>query len=150
MIRPLEISDLSRLCPILENEARVRMQYPDRLNEKFFCDLWTQIIQGGSSLSFIAERESQPRIEGFLLGLTGPDLYSGKLLGLEQFWFVRGTGVASSLRAMKLLDSFLNAAYLKKCVRVFVGHWLEGPDLSRMYKRLGFRPLETHFVKDLE
>lgn len=126
------------------------MQYPDRLNEIFFCSLWESIIRNGSSLSFIAESGDPTLIDGFLLAMSGPDLYSGKLLGLEQFWYVRGTGFAASRTAMGLLDRFMAQAAERRCVRALVGHWTSGPDLSRMYERLGFRPLETHFVKALE
>lgn len=148
MIRPLKVEDLPRLCPILENEARVRMKYPDHLDETFFVSLWESVILNGSSLCFIDERDSQ--IEGFLLGMVGPDLFSGRPIALEQFWYVRGCGLGSSRVSLRLINAFLELALERRCVRILVGHWAGGPDLSRVYARFGFRPLETHFVKDVE
>jgi hypothetical protein len=125
------------------------MGYPDRLNPEFFTGLWSHVIETGRSLCFIDERDGEAR--GFLLGMVGPDLYSGRPTALEQFWYVRKTvtGLGASILAMKLLEAFNLEAQVRGCVRAFVGHWHSGPNLARVYGRLGYRELETHFVKEL-
>lgn len=150
MIREMTKDDLKALCPILQNEVRLRMNYPDeQLNEEFFLNLWGNAMDSGTSLSFVVEDDGN--ISGFLFGMVGPDLYSGLPTGYETFWYMRErNGLSGSRNAMRLLKAFTQKSKDLGCVRVMTGMWSTGPDLSKMYERLGYHKLETHFKKELK
>lgn len=148
MTRKMTVADLPRLMPILEDEARVAMRYPDHLNAEFVTAFWSGLMGAGSAMCHIAERDGD--VQGFLLGLQAPDLYSGRPTALEQFWYVR-KGFGNGMTAIRLLGAFLADAELRGCVRIMVGDWqpVGGPDLSRTYARFGFSPLERYYVKEV-
>ena len=77
-----------------------------------------------------------------------PDLYSGDLIATEFFWFVRAEVRGQGL---KLYYAFEAWARARHCAQIRMVHLLDlMPErLAKVYRRLGYEPAETHYVKEL-
>lgn len=148
MISPLTIADLPELSDLLATEAGPDMRYPDAVDRVWVATFWMRAIESGASMSLLA-RNGGNEITGWILAMKAPDLYSGKPMALQQFWYVRKNG--GSMTAMRLLDEFVELAKRSGCVRILVGDWSPrgDRDLSAIYERYGFEPMERYFKKEL-
>jgi GNAT superfamily N-acetyltransferase len=76
------------------------------------------------------------------------DINDGALVASEAFWYVhpqhRGNGLRLLFHAQKVAKELA-------CKRLTMIHLLNatGDKLSPLYARLGFKPIETHYLKDL-
>ena len=85
---------------------------------------------------------------GVLGGFLTEDPCDGVLCSHEAFWYVtpeaRGVG-------MQLLDAFMSVSKALGAGRLMMGHTqdLRPEALARIYRRKGFRPIETMYTKEL-
>lgn len=120
---------------------------PGVFNRAHFCAQWKQFIEQGIGVSIGMFTES-----GQLAGALGAIFYqcpfTGDQLATEQFFFVikeyRGKG-------MKLLEKFVDLAVERGVNRVAMVHLesLHPEALKRVYERIGFRKVETCYIKEL-
>ena len=95
----------------------------------------------------LLDENDEPR--GGLGGIVTPDLNTGELMAIEQFWYVdrqaRGRGLL-------LLTAFEDWAMSQNAVRVIIGHiWDEdrGEAWKRLFAMKHYEPLEIHYSKEL-
>lgn len=111
-----------------------------------FCHVWETFIASGAGVIFGLVDGDE--IVGMLGGIALPEIYSGDLIASEFFWFVRdgyrGDG-------MRLYNTFEAWAISKDCVEIRMAALsdLMPERMDRLYKRLGFKLAERHFVKEL-
>lgn len=108
---------------------------------------WTQYLDAGAAFILCHQGDDGEPI-GTIGGFLTPDVNDGELVAQEAFWFVdpkaRGIGLG-------LLDAFLSVAKTLGAKRVLLTHTrrLKPKALGRLYRRMGFTPLETTYAKEL-
>ena len=112
-----------------------------------FVGLWTDAIESGYGVVFIAEDNGQ--ILGTIAGMAHQDIYSSEMVASEFFWFVkessRGGGIA-------LYRAFESWAREQGCKSIQMVHLLDSmPEkVGHFYKRMGFEAVEVRYSKSLE
>lgn len=123
-------------------EARL----PGRIIPEVFVRSWTQFI--GLKLGTIWMLMRGNEIVGAIGGLVVADPNDGVMVGSEMFWWVmpecRGRGV-------RLLLRFAEWARERGAERLTMVHLMSSmPEkVGKLYERMGMKPLEVHYVGDL-
>lgn len=146
MIRPATKNDLAIVADMgreFYSEGRI----PGTIVPDVFIANWQKYIEAGFGRIFLAEEEGE--VVGFLGGLLYPDPNDGDLVGSEMFWFVQSEHRGSC--GMRLLSAFEKWAISTGAKRLVMGHLstLAPEKLKKLYERLGYVPLETHYVKEI-
>lgn len=145
MIRELKAEEL-KLAASIGQQFWDEGFLPGKLVPEVFVKNWTFLIGNGMGKIFGLYQDEN--LVGALGSIVAPDLNDGELTATECFWFVdeknRGNGV-------KLLLNFVNYAKEIGCVRVNMVHVFNShaDKLKNLYERLGFSPVETHYIKTL-
>ena len=146
MIRELTVEELPLIFPIGKH-FWAESDLPGSFIEEEFMKSWTAFIGAGAGTIFGAFDE-RGNFTGALACLVYRDLNDGKQVSMEAFWYVfkehRGQGV-------RLLKHYEEWAKAKGISRVAMGflHSIHPEKMADLYKRLGYRILETIYVKDL-
>lgn len=143
---PAQVEDLPRLEPIAR-EFYAASRFLKRFDISLFCRAWETLLANGTGGIYLLV-DGAGEIAGTIGGVVYPDLYSGALVATEFFWFVRegcrGKGI-------ELYKSFEQWARARGCAEIRMVHLLDSMSekLERVYRRLGFEPAETHYVKEI-
>lgn len=163
MVRVLRLPVLT-----MENDAlTIRlMQYQEldeviRVGQKFFDEgfligklkpevfkaNWTNIITNSKGAIIGALRG--PKLIGVMGFVIANDPNDGELVSQEMFWFVdpeyrKGEGI-------KLLNTYEKVAQHIGVKRIGLVHLLgdNNKTLNKLYVRKGYRPMETHYFKEI-
>lgn len=146
MVRELQVIELKKASG-MGFEFWKEANLPGKFVPEIWQANWGRMIQTGSGRILGLYLD-----DGALVGCLGffvsADINDGAKVATEAFWFVnanhRGAGV-------KLLLSFLKRAKELGCVRATMVHLFteQAEQLSQLYKKLGFSPVETHYSKTL-
>ncbi|HSW48631.1 MAG TPA: GNAT family N-acetyltransferase [Bryobacteraceae bacterium] len=111
-----------------------------------FCAVWTELLANGTGVIFLLEDGGE--VVGALGGVAYPDINSGELIATEFFWFIRDGARGQGLRLYRLFESW---ARERGCRQIRMVHLADlMPDkLDRVYRHLGFEPIEIHWAKEL-
>src|SRR3989304_1594017 len=87
---------------------------------------------------------------GCIGGIVYPDPNTGDLLATEMFWYVMPEFRKGTV-GLRLLDCFENWAKQKKADKIIMVHLsnLQSDRISTLYKRKGYTPIETHYIKEV-
>lgn len=113
---------------------------------EIFSRNWKNLIE--RNIGTIIGSFDGDTITGALGAVLAPDLNNGQTIATECFWFVidrhRGHGIA-------LLKEFERWAAFRKAKRVAMIHLhaLQPERLSELYQRMGYKAVETNYLKDL-
>jgi hypothetical protein len=145
MIRTATKADLPRLNDGAQ-EFYASSRFLSGFDLKRFCSVWESWIGNGIGTIFLLD--DGEKIQGALGGLLYPDAYSPSLVATEMFWFVRED---SRGKGLELYRAFEGWAKEKQADQIRMVHLLDSmPEkLEIVYKRLGFVPAETHYVKEI-
>lgn len=113
-----------------------------------FQAVWTGLIESGAGVIF-SLIDDAGEILGTIGGLAYPDLYSGELIATEFFWFVRDGHRGGGLKLYRAFESWGRE---QACTQIRMVHLIDSmPEkLARVYRHLGFVPVETHYSKPLD
>ena len=145
MIKEVPVEDMDKAAE-LGTKFFQEAGLPGTLNPELFKKNWTYLIASGTGKMFGLYEE------GVFVGAIGviisPDLNDGELVASEAFWFIHPSKRGGGL---KLLLHFLSYAKEIGCVRVIMVHLFNQnrEQLSKLYTKLGFAPVEVHYVKTL-
>lgn len=119
-----------------------------KLDFDHFCKSWGSLIQLDMACIMVyIDSSKKPR--GIIGGTLTTCLMTNEPIAQEAFWWtepeLRGTPAG-----LRLLTAWWNYMAAKGAVRVYVGNLMEVEHeaMARLYTRLGFRPLETHYVRN--
>ena len=142
-ITPDRLADIVPLC----QEFHVAAEIPGEFHSDAWVARWSEFLEEGFGVVLCQQgEEGQP--VGMIGGLIAPDPCDGVLVMQEAFWYVdpgaRGVG-------MKLLDAFMSVSKALGAGRILVAHThkLKPRALNRIYRRMGFKPFETMYAKEL-
>lgn len=143
--RQLSLSELDSLLP-LSREFYSSSRFLGEFDIEKFRQIWAQLINGDMGAIFVIEEGSNP--VGALGGFIHPELYSGKVVAEEMFWFAsqakRGIGV-------KLYRHFEQWARDRGAETLQMVHLMDSmpKKLETFYSHMGFEPVEMRYSKRL-
>jgi len=123
-------------------------QMPGGFDSEAFIKSWAHLIDTEIGCVFGLYGEDGV-IHGALGGILAPDIFNGHTVAIEAFWYVlpehRGSG------AIRLVKAYEDWARSRGARRVSMVHLLnlQPGRLGDLYVRLGYRAVETNYIKDL-
>ncbi len=132
--------------PLIE-EFYSSSQFLKGFNPDHCEKMWINLITNNIGVIFLlVEHES---ITGFLAALKYPDINSGELVATEMAWFVKESQRG---RGLLLLREFEGWAKEEGCKLITMGYLKDlMPDkVERLYERMGYKAIETHYIKEIE
>lgn len=115
--------------PFIENYARA---------------LFFRHISNEDAVCIVLELKGQ--IQGLLLAAYSPHPFGAGKVARETLWYISEAGRGGN--AIKMLKKYEEWAKLHECDIVSMAS-LVSNDVSKIYERLGYKPLEVHFIKAL-
>jgi GNAT superfamily N-acetyltransferase len=145
LIRPASVADLPRLHALAES-FYASSKFLRGFELERFVSAWSHLLAAGGVIFLLVD--AGDAIAGALGGVLYPDLYSGRLVATEFFWFVDPARRGGGLKLYRAFEAWARAAGAHELRMV---HLLDSmPDkLERTYKALGFAAAEIHYSKDL-
>jgi ribosomal protein S18 acetylase RimI-like enzyme len=100
----------------------------------------------GLEIAYIVNNEAA----GIIGGCIVPCLFTGDSIAVEQYWYVLPEFRKGRL-GLSLLSAFESEVKRRGAKRCYIGNLaaLNNDKMKRLYKLLGYKELETHFVKPL-
>lgn len=145
MIRELTTDDLPTLLPLCR-EFQAEGGLPGEfVSEKFICS-WNNFITLKMGVVFGMYRDG--KVVGMLGGIAYNDLNDGKMVVMEMFWYVVKEFRGMGLKLLKTFEAWaIKRGAARLCMACLAG--LNSDSMSSLYSRLGYRPLDLTFVKEL-
>ena len=110
--------------------------------EKYYAP-WIALLKDSV---FVAVKDNN------VIGVLGGNIirhhFSNELVFIEMMWYVRPEHRMCGIRLFKYVEEWCRIKGIKKMVMVYT-HNIMTEKLNDFYKRMGFRPLETHMLKEL-
>ena len=146
MIRPATVETLGTLTT-LARKFYASSAFLGQLDESSWVGMWRDILTADVGVIFVASDDVQPI--GAIGGIVHKDPTTGRMTASEMFWFVqpesRGIGVT-------LYRSFEEWARQRHCVDIRMVHLSDSMPvkIKAFYEAIGYREVETHYVKELK
>lgn len=146
-IRPLQDQELTG-CYSLGDSFFEEGSLPGSIDRVVCLENWQKVISNG--MGVILGGFDGDELCGIISGLIYPDFNDGILIASEMFWYVRpdkrSTGVG-----MELFRNFESWGKDNGAKRILMVHLKDLMDerLKRLYLSMGYRELETHYVKEV-
>lgn len=139
IVNPHELGEVAEVGKVFFKEAGL----PGQLVSDIFCGNWSRMIKAGQGV-IVGQYEQGIFVGGFGM-VIAPDINDGVKVANECFWFVHPD---HRIGGMKLLHEAMKVAKELSCKRFSIIHLCNeaGEKLSRIYNKLGFRPIETHYL----
>lgn len=146
ILREATVADLPRIEPGAR-EFYSKSEFLNGLDMAQFRHTWTTLWSLDAGVIYFLE-DDLGEIAGFIGGVRFPDPNTGRLVATECFWFVRDYARG---QGWKLYRAFERWAKASKCRQIHMVHLMDSmPDeLSRFYQRIGYKPMEMRFCKEL-
>lgn len=148
-VRPLKEEEIP-LCLPMGEHFFAEANLPGEWSGEHFLAQWGGFYQLGFGRIFGAFLDGD--LIGVCGGLVAPDVCTGKPRATELFWWLEPEHRKGGL-ALRLMHAFEGWASEEDCEAVtfaFIHGTGREEVLDRWYRRRGYRPLETHYVKVLE
>lgn len=144
-IKPSELS-LTRDCAF----AFFRESNLDGiLNFDHFCETWSRLIalDMAKILLYIDNNENA---KGIIGGTITKCTMTADIIAMESFWWV-APELRGGVCGIKLLREWEKACMSAGAKRLYVGNLeqLNNEKMRCLYRRMGYRALETHYVKSI-
>lgn len=130
------------MAPLFFEEGKI----PGNYNPDIFTNNWKALVD--MKMGIILGLFIDGVARGFLGMIVMDDINDGNKTCQEAFWYVhpdhRGSGLRLLLAAEKMAKEL-------SCKKMTMVHLLNpaGEKLSRIFTRMGYRPIETHYVREL-
>lgn len=147
MIRAAAVEELSTIAPYgkaFYEEGNLVGTY----DPETFRKTWSAFLGKGLGVIFVMEIAA--KFAGALGGILFLDPNNNDLVATELFWYVLPE-YRNSVESVRLLVAFERWAKEMDARRVSMMHTFgsQVEQLSAIYTRLGYRPLEVHYVKEI-
>lgn len=147
-MKRLTAPELSRLRRI-GREFTIAAELKGEFSESHFEGVWKTLLEADLGVIFY-ENADDGSVAGVLGATFTPDMFSGRLVGAEAFWFLVPSARGKSL-SIRLFNAFEEEAKTRKCQQILMVA-LTGLDLeivSGLLLRRGFSALEVVHTKEL-
>lgn len=123
-------------------------RHPGGFCESHFVSVWKILL--AHDLGAIFYEEENGALTGIFGGVFSPDMFSGRRVGVENFWFVAPHKRGGSL-ALRLLKAFEDESKTRECERIVMVtlEALSPESVGKIFLRRGYFPLERSFAKEI-
>lgn len=143
MIRYANRDDVNRVVELIrESHEAAGFTFP--FIESYARALFFQHISNSNTSCILLELSSG--VEGVLMAATGQHPFGAGRVAKETLWYISRRGRGGS--AVKMLKEYEKWASAQKCDIISMAS-LCSNDVSKIYERLGYSPIEVHFTKAL-
>jgi len=117
-------------------------EFGSEIDTDFLAGVFTKLRDS----SFVAIKDG--KVVGLLAGQVVMDMLSGAETYAEIMWFVLKEHRSCGARLLKFVEDWVKEKGMKRMMMV---HMCNGKEdqLREFYKRLGYRPMEVHYIKEL-
>lgn len=146
-IRPLTREEIPLCFPSgLSFYAEVSL--PGRFSAQHFQASWERFYDLDMGV-IIGLWEGDVYVGG-IGGILAPNPNTGDLTAVECFWYVmpEHRGARKGIRLIEAFEAWAKSKGASQIIMVFV-NGRKDSQLDRLYERMGFRVLETNYVKEL-
>ena len=145
MIREATSEDLPRLED-LARQFYAASKFLFGFQVERFVEAWKRLMDSGSGVVIIDDGAGG--IRGAIGGVVYPDLYSGRPIATEFFWFVAPVARSGGVRLYREFEAWARRQGAAELRMVHLADSMP-EKLGRIYKAWGFEPVETHYRKEL-
>jgi len=139
------ISDLTKLKE-LGYEFYEEGAFPSDFIPEVFEKTWTDLMNAEIGVIFLLKSDKD--IIGSLGAVKFPDPNSGEIMASEFFWFVNKEHRGKGLKLLKVFEEWVSEQGIKKIIMVHLSNLM--PDkVKNLYSRMGYREIETHYIKEI-
>ncbi len=152
MIRKLTPDEVHLLAPSLKSFF-AEGSLPGGFDVRHFIQSWRRLIESKIGVVFGVFQDGGAT-DGALIGSLGavlcPNLCAPNSMAVESFWYVL-PGQRGTTAALKLLRAFEGWAKDQGCRIVAMIHLenLQPAKLGKLYDRMGYKKVETHWVREI-
>lgn len=147
-IRALTVEELP-LAARYGADFYVEARLPGRFDPDLFIALWTTLLNNGSGV--ILGVWAGDEFAGALAAMVAPDIYDGRLIAMEFFWYTRPE-YRRGVRPVRLIQAYEAWAIGKGVrltdVRMAAIEGVNDEQIGRLYRALGYRPLERQWGRE--
>lgn len=143
MIRYAVRADINR-CVELIQESHKAAGFEFKFMPDCARSIFLQHVFDVDKECIVLELDGQ--IEGLLLCAHGQHPFGAGRVSKETLWYISMAGRGGN--AIKMLKQYEKWATEQKCDIIAMAS-LVSNDVSKLYERLGYKPLEVHFIKAL-
>ena len=145
-VRMLEPEETFKAIPLALKFQEDAGSKPRERQQEHWLAHWKLVAENEMGGILVLEKNDEP--VGLLCVQLGLSPLDGCPQMTEAMWYVRKEDRGQGL---SLLDAAEDLAQTVGCERIHIAHLAnrEGRVLSRLYKRRGFAPSETFYVKEL-
>lgn len=144
-VRDVRDSDWPALCR-LGQEFYLEADLPGRFVPDLWAQNWRDWLADGLGLFHVLTADDQPA--GAIGALMIPDPCDGMKVAQELFWFIGHGARGHGLPLLTALETSARAAGVRRLSMAHLSH-LRAAALSHLYQRLGYAPVEVHYLKHL-
>ncbi len=146
MITECNIKDLQKLADVA-HEFYEEGEIPLKFDSNIFINNWTNLINAKIGVIFILINGGN--IVGALGGVKYSDINSSEIIATEMFWFVRKEHRGKGIKLLNEFEKWTKSMGIKKLIMVHLSN-LMSDKLKRFYKRIGYKEIEIHYLKELK
>lgn len=144
MIREATLADVPQLVELgvrfmAESGYSWHLSVDRHAQARLACDL----IQAAHGLMLVDERDGD--IVGMLGAIATRHPHSGDSVMSELFWYVAPAARGSGVRLLLEAEHWAISRGIRKSLVVAP----EGAPVASLYARMGYKPLESQYIKDL-
>lgn len=144
-IRALRVEELEKCIPIGE-AFFAEGKLPGKFDGEVFCGNWRTYIESGIGAIFGLFMGEE--LAGVMGALIFPEPNSGEKQAMEMFWFVTPKARGRGLSLLPKYEEWARAEGAKQICMAHL-HDLQPERLKQLYERRGYRPMETHYLKEI-
>lgn len=147
MIRAITFDEVPLLVPFAAAFFE-EQKLPGKVVPEVFVSNWQKWIQ--LNMGIVLGSFNDDTLTGTIGGIVYPDPNDGETVAGEMFWYVPPEKRAGS-EGIRLFTEFEKTAKSQGAKRITMIH-LErnnGKILGAFYRKRGYRPIETHYIKEL-
>ena len=119
---------------------------PGQFSPEVFIKNWTMLMNLGTG--FILGLYQDDELIGALGSIIINDINHGKPIANEVFWFVHPDKRGPGIRLLKAYEEEAKARGAILCTMAHLNH-LQPETLGELYRRRGYHPVETVYLKEL-
>ena len=143
MVRKAKLSDLISIC-LLAKRASVRFEFTFKVDTKFLFNSLYDLMSKNNIDMFVQEENNQ--IVGTIAVICHKDIFSGKLIANELFWYVD-----EGYNGMALFNAFEQFCKEKgvDIIMVSIYNNKYSSLLDKLYKRKNYKLFNSIYYKEV-
>ena len=144
IVREAKRTDIDKLVALGIEFANVsQASHGFTVSEKKIRLFTQEIIGKDDWINLVLEDEG--KIKGILAGVVNTPFFSEDILAQEVFWYVQEGGK----EGLKLMFQFEILAKQRGCKKISFGYKPAFVDMKVIFDRMGYRLMESQYIKDV-